>query len=78
MSLPKKQYSRSEKFLNYIATGEGELPTPQSRTEIYLDYIARNGGIGGGTGGHYHANKSVLDKISENDLNNTIFETVEG
>lgn len=67
--LPEKQYSRSEQFLNAIATGDdtnlpkpqsrsekllkaiidgdlSDLEKPQSRMELYLDHIARNGGIG--------------------------------
>lgn len=44
MSLPSKQYSRVELFLNAIATNKiDNLPSPQSRMEIYLDYIAKNG-----------------------------------
>lgn len=46
--LPKEPQSRLEKQLHAIATGEGDLPKPLSRTEVYLDYIAKNGIQGSG------------------------------
>lgn len=46
--LPKEPQSRLEKQLHAIATGEGDLPKPLSRTEVYLDYIAKNGIPGSG------------------------------
>lgn len=50
MSLPDNTESRSEQYLRAIALGDnsGLPPFPQSRTEEYLDYIAKNGGGGGG------------------------------
>lgn len=51
MSLPTNPQSRSEEYLNAIATGStSNLPEPESRMDAYLDYIARNGGGGGGGG----------------------------
>lgn len=50
MSLPTNPQSRSEEYLNAIATGDASnLPEPESRMDAYLDYIAKNGGGGGGT-----------------------------
>lgn len=50
MSLPTNPQSRSEEYLNAIATGStSNLPEPESRMDAYLDYIARNGGGGGGS-----------------------------
>ena len=41
--------NRYEKYLNAIATGNSDdLPTPITREEVFLDYIAKNGGGGGG------------------------------
>lgn len=49
--LPKNPINRKEKYLNAIATGDASgLPSPITREEVYLDYIARNGGGGGGAG----------------------------
>lgn len=51
MALPNEPHTRSEMYLNNIATGSGDIPTePHTREEMYLDYIARNGG-GGSSGG---------------------------
>lgn len=48
MGLPTPN-NRYEKFLNAIATGDtSSLPTPITREEAYLYYIALNGGGGGG------------------------------
>ena len=49
MPIPENPQSRSEQYLNAIATGDNSgLPEfPQSRMEQYLDYIAQNGGGGG-------------------------------
>ena len=44
--LPSYVGSRSEEFLNHIvgrSTDLDALPTPNSRIEEYLDFIARNG-----------------------------------
>ena len=43
--------NRHEQYLNAIANGTTDnLPTPPiTREEVFLDYIARNGGGGGGT-----------------------------
>lgn len=50
MSLPTNPQSRSEEYLNAIATGDASnLPEPESRMDEYLDYIAKNGGGGGGS-----------------------------
>lgn len=47
--LPKKPLSRTETYLANIAGEEVELPEkPLSRVEQYLEYIAVNGGGGGG------------------------------
>lgn len=52
MALPDTPLTRSEEYLNNIATGEGTIPdVPYTRIEQYLDYIAKNGGSGGGGGG---------------------------
>lgn len=49
MALPNAPQSRNEKYLAKIAGQEVELPNePLSREEQYLDYIAKNGGGGGG------------------------------
>ena len=52
MPIPENPQSRSEQYLNAIATGDNSgLPEfPQSRMEQYLDVIAQNGG-GGSSGG---------------------------
>lgn len=52
MPIPENPQSRSEQYLNAIATGDNSgLPEfPQSRMEQYLDVIAQNGGGGGGGG----------------------------
>ena len=52
MSLPDNPQSRSEQYLNAIATGDNSgLPaSPESRMDQYLDYIAKNGGGGSGGG----------------------------
>lgn len=49
MAIPNSPLTRSEEYLNNIATGEGAIPdVPLTRIEQYLDYIAKNGGSGGG------------------------------
>ena len=78
MSLPKKQYSRIEQYLNNIATKTGELPPkPYSRVEQYLEYIAINGlgdldtivskvvEVINAQGGstHIHSNADILEKF---------------
>lgn len=52
MPIPENPQSRSEQYLNAIATGDNSgLPEfPQSRMEQYLEVIAQNGG-GGSSGG---------------------------
>ena len=69
MPLPDNPQSRSEQYLNAIATGDNSgLPEfPQSRMEQYLDVIAQNGGGGGGGGGgvllvHEDGETGILDK----------------
>lgn len=43
-----KPITREETYLNSIATRElSNLPTPRTRVEEYLDYIARNPSVGG-------------------------------
>lgn len=43
--LPTKPISRLEQFYNAIATGDtSQLPTPITREEAYLAFIAENGG----------------------------------
>lgn len=50
--LPEKPINRKEKYLNAIATGDSsDLPSPITREEAYLAFIAENGGGGGGGGG---------------------------
>lgn len=50
MSLPIPN-NRFEQYLNAIATGNADgLPLPITREELYLYFIAKNGGGGGGTG----------------------------
>ena len=53
MSIPENPQTRSEQYLDAIATGDtsGIPEYPQCRMEQYLDYIAKNGGSGGGGGG---------------------------
>jgi len=47
--LPGNPKNRKEKYLNAIATGDPSgLPTPITREEAYLAFIAENGGGGGG------------------------------
>ena len=82
MSLPKKQYSRIEQYLNNIATKTGELPPkPYSRVEQYLEYIAINGlgdlddilskvvEVINAQGGstHIHSNADLLEKFKLRD-----------
>lgn len=67
MPIPENPQSRSEQYLNAIATDDKSgLPEfPQSRMEQYLEVIAQNGGGGGGGGGALvvHADENgVLDK----------------
>ena len=50
MALPNEQLTREEIFLKAAATGNTQgLPTPLTRVEEYLKYIAENGSGGGGT-----------------------------
>lgn len=50
MTLPEEPENRREQYLASIAGQEVTLPAePASREEEYLDYIAKNGGGGGGT-----------------------------
>lgn len=50
MALPEQPISRIEQYLSNIAGENTALPeAPISRIEQYLDYIAENGGGGGGT-----------------------------
>ena len=50
MALPNEQLTREEIFLKAAATGNAQgLPTPLTRVEEYLKYIAENGSGGGGT-----------------------------
>lgn len=69
MTLPIPN-DKEEQFLNYIASGQGELPIPQSRKQIYLDHIARYGSAGGDGSGHMHPNKIALDDITQTDVDN--------
>lgn len=47
--LPNDQINRLEQYLNYLATGSGDIPSePQNRLEQYLEYLCENGGGGGG------------------------------
>lgn len=63
--LPKTLKTRKEIFLNAIATGQqGDLPTPVTREEIYLKYIAEHGG--GGTIGRSVTNIYKNESASEN------------
>lgn len=64
--LPEKPLSRTEQYLASMAGQETELPEkPLSRVEQYLDYIAKNGGGGGGmtlhvcTAGEYDSTTRV-------------------
>jgi hypothetical protein len=52
MPIPENPQSRSEQYLNAIATGDNSgLPEfPQSRMEQYLEVIAQNGGGSSGGG----------------------------
>ena len=61
MPIPENPQSRSEQYLNAIATGDNSgLPEfPQSRMEQYLEVIAQNGGGGGGGGGVLVVNAST-------------------
>lgn len=67
MPIPENPQSRSEQYLNAIATGDNSgLPEyPQSRMEQYLEAIAQNGG--GSSGGgvlavHVDGSTGALDK----------------
>lgn len=64
MPIPENPQSRSEQYLNAIATGDKSgLPEfPQSRMEQYLDVIAQNGGGGGGVLVVHADENRVLDK----------------
>lgn len=72
MPIPENPQSRSEQYLNAIATGDNSgLPAfPESRMEQYLEVIAQNGGGGSSGGGvfivHVADNEdytaAVLDK----------------
>ncbi|MCF0163182.1 MAG: hypothetical protein HUJ88_11485 [Fusobacterium necrophorum] len=63
--LPEPNQSRVESFLGFIAGQENaELPEPQSRIEKYLNHIALNGSIGGGSGeGLTPAQQLQINKI---------------
>lgn len=52
MPIPENPQSRSEQYLNAIATGDNSgLPAfPESRMEQYLEVIAQNGGGSSGGG----------------------------
>lgn len=69
MNLPKPS-DKEDMYLNYLATGQGDLPIPASKKHVYLDYIAKNGSMGGGGVNHTHANKVVLDSINNIDIEN--------
>lgn len=70
MALPDNPQSRSEQYLNAIATGNNSgLPSfPQSREEQYLDCIAKNGG--GSSGGGV-----LVVNIIDGDENSTLDKT---
>lgn len=49
MALPEKPITRKERYLSAMAGEETQIPEkPVTREEQYLDYIAQNGGGGGG------------------------------
>lgn len=65
MPIPETPMTRSEQYLNAIATSDtSNIPdVPMTREEQYLDYIARNGGGGGG-------GSSTLSGLTDVDISN--------
>lgn len=66
MAIPDSPLTRTEQYLNRIATGDDLIPdVPLSRVEQYLDYIAKNGdGSESGTAVHsyqYNPDNSHFD-----------------
>ncbi|MCF0149143.1 MAG: hypothetical protein HUJ77_12200, partial [Clostridium sp.] len=64
--LPTPNQSRKESYLGSLIGQEGAIlpEEPQSRIEQYLDYIAKNGVVGGGSGeGLTPAQQTQLNKI---------------
>lgn len=43
--------NRTEEYLYKLATGQGSVQNPVSHTDMYLDEIIKNGGVGTGGGG---------------------------
>lgn len=69
MAIPDSPLTRSEEYLNNIATGEGAIPdVPLTRIEQYLDYIAKNGGSGGGGSGGGGAVYAMLTQDAETEV----------
>lgn len=68
--LPTRPINRLEQFYKAIATGDAsQLPTPITREEAYLAFIAENGGGGGGGGGTTNYNSLInKPKVDNNEL----------
>lgn len=81
MAIPDSPLTRSEEYLNNIATGEGAIPdVPLTRIEQYLDYITKNGGSGGGgSGGGVFVVDCTMNGavITSNKTAGEIFEAIE-
>lgn len=81
MAIPDSPLTRSEEYLNNIATGEGAIPdVPLTRIEQYLDYITKNGGSGGGGsgGGVFFVDCTLVEsQITAEKTAGEIFEAVE-
>lgn len=69
--LPNTPETRREQFLNAIATGDTSgLPEPVTREEVYLDYIAENGG-GGSEGVTPEQVRNIIAEQTDDALSNT-------
>lgn len=69
MALPDAPQTRSEQYLNAIATGStsGIPEAPQTRMEQYLDAIANNGGGSSGGGDFLVVNFQEQDGVATAD-----------
>lgn len=66
MALPNEPLTREERYLSAIAGQEVGIPTPITRVEQYLAYIAENGtGGGGGYGGKILGSYDTLAELEE-------------
>lgn len=70
-NLPNTPETRREQFLNAIATDNTSgLPEPVTREEMYLDYIAENGG-GGGEGVTPAQVREIIAEQTDDEISST-------